>query len=112
MNTQTLEQMKQLRLHGMSRAFNSALESSSIDYTNDELIAYLMQSEWDDRLNRKVERLTSAAKFRYNAVIQELDYDVRRNIDRNRVQRFAECDFIKNKESILITGSAGVGKAT
>ena len=41
MNTQTVEQMKQLRLHGMSRAFNSALESSSIDYPNDELIAYL-----------------------------------------------------------------------
>ncbi len=73
MNTQTLEQMKHLRLYGMSRAFNTALESSSIDYTNDELIAYLMQSEWDDRLNRKVERLTKAAKFRYNAIIQELD---------------------------------------
>lgn len=111
MNTQTLEQMKQLRLYGMSRAFNTALESSSISYTNDELIAYLMQSEWDDRQNRKIERLSKAAKFRYNALIQEVDYDAKRNMDRNRIQRFAECDFIKNKESILITGSTGVGKS-
>ena len=43
MNTQTLEQMKQLRLYGTIRAFNTSLSSQSIDYTNDELIAYLMQ---------------------------------------------------------------------
>ena len=48
MNTQTLEQMKQLRLYGMQRAFNSTMQSGNIDYTNDELIAYLLQSEWDD----------------------------------------------------------------
>ena len=48
MNTQTLEQMKQLRFDGMLRAFNTSLAPNSIDYTNDELIAYLMQSEWDE----------------------------------------------------------------
>lgn len=63
MNTQTLEQMKQLRLYGMQRAFNSTMQSEDTDYTNDELIAYLLQSEWDDRLNRKIERLTKAARF-------------------------------------------------
>ncbi|ORL43483.1 IstB domain-containing protein ATP-binding protein, partial [Zunongwangia atlantica 22II14-10F7] len=52
MNTQTLEQMKQLRLHGMIRAFNSSLSPQSTDYTNDEFIAYLIQCEWDDRQNR------------------------------------------------------------
>lgn len=35
MNTQTLEQMKQLRLYGMQRAFNSTMQSGNIDYTND-----------------------------------------------------------------------------
>ena len=38
MNTQTLEQMKQLRLYGMIRAFNTSLSSDSIGYTNDELM--------------------------------------------------------------------------
>lgn len=111
MNTQTLEQMKQLRLHGMIRAFNTSLSSDSIGYTNDELIAYLMQSEWDDRQNRKIERLTKAARFRYSAVIENIDYDSTRNLDKNQVQRFASCDFIKGKENILITGSTGAGKS-
>lgn len=111
MNTQTLEQMKQLRLYGMQRAFNSTMQSGNIDYTNDELIAYLLQSEWDDRLNRKIERLTKAARFRYRAVMEDIDYHHERHIDKNKVQRFTTCDFIKNKENILITGSTGVGKS-
>lgn len=111
MNTKTLEQMKQLRLHGMHRAFNASLSSDSVDYTNDELVAYLMQSEWDDRRNRKIERLTRAARFRYSAVIEAIDYSPERNIDKNRLQRFASCEFIGNRENVLITGSTGVGKS-
>ncbi|MFT4851074.1 MAG: hypothetical protein ACI83B_003638, partial [Sediminicola sp.] len=34
--------MKQLRLYGMYRAFDSSLSPQSINYTNDELIAYLL----------------------------------------------------------------------
>ncbi len=83
----------------------------SIDYTNDELVAYLMQCEWDDRHNRKIERLTKAAKFRYKAVVEDIDYDDNRNINKNQLKRFSECDFIKNNESILVTGSTGVGKS-
>ena len=111
MNTRTLEQMQQLRLHGMHRAFSSCLSAQSITYTNDELTAYLLQSEWDDRQNRKIDRLTKAAKFRYKALIEDIDYEQSRNIEKNQIQRFAACDFIKNKENILITGSTGVGKS-
>lgn len=111
MNTKTLEQMKQLRFYGMVRAFNTSLSSGSVDYTNDELVAYLMQSEWDDRYNRKIERLTKAARFRYSAVMEAIDYAAERNIDKNQVQRFASCEFIGRKENILITGSTGVGKS-
>ncbi|MBC9794943.1 IS21-like element helper ATPase IstB [Sinomicrobium weinanense] len=111
MNTQTLEQMKELRLYGMYRAFTSALSSQSIAYTNDELIAYLLQSEWDDRQNRKIERLTKAAKFRYKAVMEDIAFDAARNIDKNQIQRFASCQFIDKKENILITGSTGTGKS-
>ena len=111
MNTKTLEQMKQLRLYGMHRAFESSLTPESINYTSDELIAYLTQSEWDDRQNRKIDRLTKSAHFRYSAVMEAIDYDPSRALDKNHIQRFASCDFIKNKQNILITGSTGAGKS-
>lgn len=112
MNTQTLEHMKQLRLYGMYRAFEGSLLPQNTNlYTNDELIAYLLQSEWDDRQNRKIERLTQAAHFRYSAVMEAIDYDASRSLDKNQIQRFSSCNFIAQKQNILITGSTGAGKS-
>ncbi len=64
MNQLTLDKMKQLKLHGMHRAFTSTMEIGSESYTNDELITYLIDCEYDDRESRKVERLIGTAKFR------------------------------------------------
>lgn len=63
MNQNTLDKMKHLKLYGMLRAFTSTLEIGSTAYTNDELIAFLIDSEFDDKENRKVERLINTAKF-------------------------------------------------
>ena len=105
--------MKELRLHGMHRAFETTLGPSGTDtdYTNDEIIAYLVQCEWDDRHNRRIERLTRSARFRYTAVMEAVDYRPSRQLDKNQVQRIGSCGFIKKKENVLITGSTGVGKS-
>ncbi len=111
MNTLSEERMRQLRLFGMLRAFQSSKESSSISYTPDELLSYLIECEWDDRHNRKIERLTKIARFRYLASTEEISFEAERNLDKNQLDRFSSGDFIKNKESILLTGSTGVGKS-
>lgn len=113
MNEKTIQQLKQLRLYGMHRAFETTMDpnGTNTSYTHDELIAYLVQCEWDDRHNRRIERLTKSARFRYRAVMEAVDYSPSRELDKNRVQRLASCDFIKKKENLLITGSTGVGKS-
>lgn len=111
MNDTTLEKMKQLRLYGMYRAFNTTLEGDTIAYTNDELVSFLINSEFDDKENRKVERLINTAKFRYKAFVEEIVFEPCRNMDKNLIDRLISCDFIKNKQSVLISGSTGVGKS-
>ncbi|AKA36007.1 IS21-like element helper ATPase IstB [Flagellimonas lutaonensis] len=113
MNEKTMELMKQMRFFGMHRAFAATMETGGADttYTNDELIAYLIQSEWDDRRNRRIERLTKSARFRYTAVMEALDYRPSRQLDKNLVQRLGSCGFIRKRENILVTGSTGVGKS-
>jgi DNA replication protein DnaC len=112
MNTTTLEKMRKMKFYGMFRAFKTNLESGMQDqYTSDEMIAQLIEAEWDDRQNRSIERLINYARFRYKASLEELAYHNGRNIDRNQIMRFAECSFINKKENILITGSTGVGKS-
>jgi DNA replication protein DnaC len=50
------------------------------------------------------------AKFRYKASLEQVNYDDGR-VDKNQILRLSECDFIKKKENIIITGSTGIGKS-
>jgi len=57
MNQTTLSKMKLMALHGMHNAFKTAIETGRTDhYTLDQFIAQLVETEWDDRQNRKIER--------------------------------------------------------
>ena len=101
-----------MKFFGMHRALKINLESGKQEqYTPDEMIAQLIEAEWDDRQNRSIQRHITNARFRYKAAIEELHYHTDRNIDRNQVMRFAECSFINKHENILITGSTGIGKS-
>ena len=112
MNESTLEKMKDMKLLGMHRAFKTSIESGKTEnYTPDQMIANLIDSEWDDRKNRSIERQLQNAKFRYKASIEEMNYAEERSIDKNQLLRFAECAFIDKFENILITGSTGIGKS-
>jgi DNA replication protein DnaC len=112
MNEVTLEKMKQMKFYGMHNAFKTALETGRTDsYTVDECIAFLIDSEHDDRQTRKINRHISNAKFRYKAALERINYDDSRNLDKNKLMRLTDCSFIKNGENILITGSTGVGKS-
>jgi DNA replication protein DnaC len=112
MNETTLTKMRQMKLFGMHGAFKSAIETGKTDsYTMDEFVAHITEAEWDDRQNRKISRTIGNARFRYKASIEGITYDPARNIDKNKIIRLAQCDYINKAENILITGSTGVGKS-
>lgn len=112
MNEEILQKMKQMKLHGMASAFKTSLEDGGkINLTTDEMISFLVEAEWDDRNNRRVERRIHTARFRYKANIEQIDFKIERNLDKNLLNRFAECSFIDRNENILITGSTGIGKS-
>lgn len=106
-----LNKMKQMRLTGMARAFHLTLESGKNEkFTPDEMVSHLVDSEWDERYNRKLERTLQSARFRYKASAEQIAFDDNR-VDKNQVLRLADCEFIKGKENIIITGSTGIGKS-
>jgi len=112
MNETSLAKMKQMRLFGMHRASTTSLETSKSEaLTADEMAALLVDSEWDDRHNRSIDRGLRNARFRYKATIEQLDFTLERGLDKNTVHRLADGEFIKRRENILITGSTGTGKS-
>lgn len=101
-----------MKFFGMVRAFRTSIENGSmIQLTGDEMVSMLIDAEWDDRNNRRIERQMRNAKFRYKANIEQLHFDIDRNLDKNQFMRMAECTFIGRKENLLITGSTGIGKS-
>ena len=43
--------------------------------------------------------------------MEKIDYTIKRNLDRNQIERLASLDFIKDGQNIFITGSSGTGKS-
>lgn len=108
---EVLTKMKQMRLLGMAKAFHLTLESGKNEkFTPDEMITHLIESEWDERYNRKLDRSVNAARFRYKASMEQISFEDNR-VDKNQVLRLADCEFIKRKENVIITGSTGIGKS-
>lgn len=112
MNQQTLQMLHDLRLTGMHRMFESLLSSAKNEtLTSDELLSMLLQAEWEQRQNKKLVLLMRAARFRYQACVEEITFPANRQLDKNLFLRLADCSFIDRKENILVTGATGVGKS-
>lgn len=112
MSNTVLNKMSQLKLHGMLHTYQAMLDNlQHHDLTHDELINMLIQSEWEDRENKKINRHLRLAKFRYGASIEEINFAATRGLDKTQVLRLADGSFIQKRENILITGATGVGKS-
>lgn len=111
-NEATLEKLNLMKLFGIAQAFRNIIESNiSENYSNDELLGHLVDSEWDYRYNRRLDRLLKAARFRYKASIEQINFNVNRNLNKNQILRFSNCEWIKKNQNIIITGPTGVGKS-
>lgn len=111
-NETTIEKMQQMRLHGMTDAFQATMQTGfSHKFTPDELIAHLVDAEWEERQNRKLSRLLKAANFRYQATVELIDFARPRMIDKNMILRLSACQWIRQAENVLITGATGAGKS-
>lgn len=112
MNDQTIDKMRTMKLYGMLQTFRTSLENQThSNLTTDEFISMLVQAEWDERYNRKLDRSLKNARFRYKAAIEQINFKTDRTLDKNQVLRLADCNFITKKENVLITGSTGIGKS-
>ena len=106
------EQMKQLRLHGMSSRWDALTETRQHhDLSLAEGLEILLQAEGEDRTDRRFERLKRSAKFRYSATIEELGFGTERGLNRSQVTELATGGYIDKGESVLITGATGCGKS-
>jgi len=108
----TLDQLSQLRLHGMADAYQAVLslpvqEQPAIH----PFIARLCEAEAQHRVNQKTQLYLKHSKLRYNAVMEQVYCNTSRNLTQESLLSIADCGFIDRSENILITGATGCGKS-
>lgn len=113
MNTQhTIEKMKTMRMSAMAELYHQSMQQGIYqNLTNDEWMAMLIDHEWEDRQNKKITNLIRKSAMTQKVSVADIDYSAHRQLDRTQYERMLSLQFLKNKENIIITGPAGIGKS-
>ncbi len=106
-----LEQLLELKLHGMHRALREQLQRNDLHPLSfEERFGLLLDREMTERSDRRLQTRLRAARLRHQACVEDIDYRHRRGLDRRLVQQLASGHYLERGLNLLITGPAGVGK--
>ena len=108
----TLDQLQQLGLKGMARAF-AELEAnpSAAGLSHAEWLALLLDREATDRHDRRLRSRLRYARLRHQAAVEDVDYRAARGLDRALFQTLAGGRWIDEAQNLIIEGPTGVGKS-
>lgn len=108
----TLEKMRAMRLPAMAKLYQQSLDSNLYNELSlDEVMATLIDAEWEDRQQRKIAGLIKRAGFRQQAAVTDIDYHPDRGIDKTMMGRLLSLNFARKAENLIITGPTGTGKS-
>jgi DNA replication protein DnaC len=111
-HNQTVEKLRRMRISAMAELHLQNVKHNQLnDIGPDDYLALLTDHEWEERQNKKINRLLTQARFKQKATVAEIGYTHTRNLDKNMFQRLSTLDFIARKENIIFSGPSGVGKS-
>ncbi len=109
---QTLQKMNAMKLHAMAQAFTEQLASSEFDQlTFAERLGLLVDTEYTARENRKLSRRLRAAKMRYPASVEDVNFRAARRLNRQQFLSLATCAWLVERHNLILTGPTGIGKS-
>jgi DNA replication protein DnaC len=108
----TLDHLRTLKLDGMARALEEqrALPACH-DLAFEDRLGLLIDRERSWRDSRRLERLLRTAKLKHaDACLEDLQHGAARGIDKAQIANLSGGDWIRQGQSLLLTGATGVGK--
>ncbi len=101
------------KIRAMGEKLREIIEDPAYDdMTFEEKIEVMLDAEEDARYTRKVEKLSKAARFKQNdACVEDIVYIEGRTLNRDRIARFAKCDWVDEHDNVVIISKTGGGKS-
>lgn len=107
-----ISDLRELRLAGMANAIQQQMEQPVYsDCSFEQRLEMLVTEERNHRNNRRLQRLLKVAKFKHpNANVANIDYSTPRGLDKAQMQSLTTCEWVRQGQSLLLTGATGCGK--
>src|SRR6266542_280935 len=110
-----LDQVKnlshQMRLFGIHQACDRrAAEALSQQLHPLEFLRLVLEEELLSRKDRTAKALTTKARFRFRADLEDLDLTFHKDLTKAKIKELSELSFLHNLENLLILGKTGLGK--
>lgn len=107
----TLDKLHALKLTGMAAALADQSATPDIaELSFEERLGLLVDREMTERDNRRLSSRLRRAKLRHSAILEDLNYQSSRGLDKGLIQSLASGQWVKEHLNVLITGPTGVGK--
>jgi DNA replication protein DnaC len=108
----TLEKLTTMRFAGMAAALTEQMKMNGLDDMGfEERLGLLLDHELAVRETRRMKTRLRKAKLRQDGSIEDIDFRHPRGLDKSLVLRLSDCQWIKDHNNLIITGSTGVGKS-
>jgi len=112
LNEATMEKLQTMKLYGMVDAFRAQLATSEFHQLSfEERFALLVDQQWLWKQNRAFQRRLQLAKLKQKAVIEDINYQHPRGLDRKLFRTLASSEWVRQKLNLVFTGPTGVGKS-
>src|SRR5215212_1809347 len=107
----TVEQLHQLGLAGMARAFAEfEANPTSAALSHAEWLALLLDRETTERYERRLRGRLRFARLRHQATVEDVDYRAARGLDRALFQALIAGRWIDEAQNLIIEGPVGLSK--
>ncbi len=108
----TLDQLHQLGLAGMARAFEELRANpQGGELAPAEWLGLLLDREIAERHDRRLKARLRFAKLRHQASVEDIDWRSSRGLDRALFQTLIQGGWIEARENLILEGPTGVGKS-
>lgn len=109
----TIAKLDSIGLTAMAAAFRDQLDNPGpyADLGFEDRLGLLIDREADWRETRRMQTRLKAAKLRYRAAVEEIDFRAPRGLDRGSVLSLAGAGWVERQQNLIITGATGCGKS-